>query len=75
MKYCTLIVPHRRCTWPFSGFVTCLFAELGELISHCLVSGERLIPELQENQTHLYLSAKPGLMIQEAVDGGERQTN
>ncbi|KAK2826239.1 hypothetical protein Q5P01_020453 [Channa striata] len=44
--------------------------ELSELIIDFLESGEDLVAKLQENKTHLYLSAEPGFKVQEAVNEG-----
>ncbi|KAK2826240.1 hypothetical protein Q5P01_020454 [Channa striata] len=44
--------------------------ELSDLIIDFLESGEDLVAKLQENKTHLYLSAEPGFKVQEAVNEG-----
>uniref|UniRef100_A0AAQ6IKQ1 5'-nucleotidase, cytosolic IAb n=1 Tax=Anabas testudineus TaxID=64144 RepID=A0AAQ6IKQ1_ANATE len=44
--------------------------QLDKLIVWPPVSGENLIAKLKENKTHLYLSAKTGFKIHEAVNAG-----
>ncbi|XP_018553399.1 cytosolic 5'-nucleotidase 1A isoform X1 [Lates calcarifer] len=44
--------------------------KLEELITPFYVSGEHLVGELQENETHLYLSAQPGFKVQEVLNKG-----
>ncbi|XP_044231079.1 cytosolic 5'-nucleotidase 1A-like isoform X1 [Thunnus albacares] len=55
----------------------CLFSsarktcsELEELITPLVMERERLVSELKKNKTHLYLSAKPGFGVQEALKEG-----
>ncbi|XP_071354860.1 cytosolic 5'-nucleotidase 1A-like [Trachinotus anak] len=43
---------------------------LEDIITPLCVSEENLIHELQENNTHLYLSAPPGLTVQKVMSEG-----
>uniref|UniRef100_A0A3Q1G9F8 5'-nucleotidase, cytosolic IA n=1 Tax=Acanthochromis polyacanthus TaxID=80966 RepID=A0A3Q1G9F8_9TELE len=54
----------------FFGFFSANAVWLEELITVLDVSDENLICELQQNDTHLYLSAEPGLKVQEAQSQG-----